>query len=108
MPAPDWEDLGDFLNLDDFAIEAEIAFSAGGTRTIRAIFDDPYAAPALGELTLDSTGPTVSGRESDFAGVGRGDTVTVAGALYDVLQGAEGDGTGWARLPLAPRHGAAT
>jgi len=104
MPAPHWEDRDAFLDADEFAVEAVIALAGGGTRTVRAIFDDPYEGPELGALQLDSTGPRLTAKEEDFAGVTRGDTATVAGIVYDVMGGGRGDGTGMSTLPLAPRH----
>ena len=101
MPSPAWENLDDFLNTDEFAVGAIIAFQAGGIRTVSGIFDDPYMNAGLGEYDMDSSRPRLLCKEPDLVGVDRGDQVTIDGTLYDVLTGPQSDGTGMAILALA-------
>lgn len=101
MPAPAWENLDDFLDLDDFAHAGVVGFQAGGTRTVNGIFDDPYLDAQLGEYAMDSSDPRFTAKESDLVGVRRGDTLVVAGVTYDILTGPQPDGTGMAMLKLA-------
>lgn len=104
MRGPSWESLGDFLQLDDdggFATLAVIQFKDGGTRSVSVLFDDPYLNAQLGEYEADTSQPRISGKESDLAGVQRGDEVTVAGETFDVLTSPQPDGTGWALVAMA-------
>lgn len=104
MRGPSWEDLDDFLQTDDdggFAQTAVIQFQAGGTRTIKVIFDDPYLNAQLGEYEADTSEPRISGKEADLVGVRARDLVTVAGETFDVLTSPQADGTGWAMVTMA-------
>lgn len=99
-----WEDLDDFLDLDDdggFAQSAVVTFNGGGTRTVAVIFDDPYLNAQLGEYEADTSEPRISGKESDLAGIQAGDYVQVAGETFDVVSSPQADGTGWAVVMLA-------
>lgn len=101
MPAPAWDDLAAFVDPIDFGTVAVIRFAAGGTRRVHGIFDDPYLGAKLGEHTRDTRNPTLQMAEADAAGIKRYDTVLIAGAVYDVLTGPQGDGTGMVTLDLA-------
>lgn len=112
MRGPSWENLDNFLLLDDdggFAEIAVIHFQTGGNRPIPVIFDDPYLNAQLGEYEADTSEPRISGKEVDMVGITRGDTVTVAGETFDVLRSPEADGTGWALVRMGrpgDRHAA--
>lgn len=104
MRGPSWENLDDFLQADDdggFANTAVIHFKTGGSRTVKAIFDDPYLDADIGEYVADTSQPRLNGKEVDFAGVTRGDTVTVTGETFDILTSPQADGTGWAIITMA-------
>lgn len=104
MRGPSWENLDDFLQIDDdggFANTAVIHFKTGGSRAVKAIFDDPYMDANIGEYVADSSKPRLNGKEVDFAGVTRGDTVTVTGETFDILTSPQADGTGWAIITMA-------
>lgn len=104
MRGPSWENLDDFLQADDdggFANTAVIHFQTGGSRTVKAIFDDPYMSAEIGEYVADTSQPRLNGKEVDFAGVTRGDTVTVTGETFDILTNPQADGTGWAMFTMA-------
>ena len=107
MPAPSWENLDDFFQSDDdggFAFTATIHSQKGWSRDIVGIFDDPYYNSQIGEYEADGAEPRLTAKESDFAGVLRGDTVTVAGETFDVVRSADPDGTGTACLKLARQN----
>lgn len=109
MPAPSWENLDDFLELDTnggFAFPAVIQSQKGWTRTINAIFDDPYFNSQIGEYEADSSTPRLTAKQTDLEGVLRGDVVTIAGQSYDVERSPEPDGTGMAVLRLATQNAA--
>lgn len=109
MRGPSWENLDDFLQADDdggFANTAVIHFQTGGSRTVKAIFDDPYLMSEIGEYDADTSQPRLNGKEVDFAGVTRGDTVTVTGETFDILTSPQADGTGWAIIKMARQDAA--
>ncbi|MFB9149532.1 head-tail joining protein [Roseovarius ramblicola] len=104
MPlAPDWEDLTEFFDADEFAVEALIARQSGGTLTVLGIFDAPYLNAQIGEYEIDTDQPRLLCRATALPGVLRGDTVTIDGTAYDVMTGPQPDGTGLATLALARR-----
>ncbi|MBF9235584.1 head-tail joining protein [Microvirga alba] len=101
MPKPAWDDLDAFLRDDEFATVATVRLQDGGTRTVRGIFDDPYLNAQLGEYEIDTTRPRLLCKEADVIGVKRGDLVDIDGRVYDVMTGAQPDGTGMALLEMA-------
>lgn len=106
MPAPEWENLDDFLDVDEFATQAVIQLQGGTTRQVVGIYDDPYLNAELGEYDMDTTRPRFTCKLSDVPGVGRGDTLTLHdGTVLDILTGPQPDGTGMALLDLAPQQG---
>lgn len=104
MPKPAWDDLDAFLDGDEFAVKATIRLQEGGTRVVLGIFDDPYLNAQLGEYELDTARPRFTCKEADVIGVQRGDLVDIDGRTYDVLTGAQPDGTGMALLDLAAQQ----
>lgn len=102
MHKPAWDDLDAFFDPADFATPVVVELQDGTVRTFPGIFDDPYLNAQLGEYEADSSRPRVTCRESDVAGMLRGDVVKVAGRTYDLMSAPQGDGTGTASLELAP------
>ncbi len=103
MPSPAWENLDDFLSVDDFATSVLVRLQDGSERVISAIFDDPYLNAQLGEYEMDTSRPRVTCKESDVMGVQRGDVVVLNGKTYDVRSAPQSDGVGVAMLELAPQ-----
>jgi hypothetical protein len=103
MPAPDWEDLGVFLDDGVFAVPITVTRADGTVLTFSGIYEDQYLDAQTGEYRMDSIRPRVWCKETDVPGVARGDTCTVDGTLYDVMTAPQGDGTGMAMLDLAVR-----
>ena len=104
MPSPSWENLDDFLAVDDdggFAVPAIVRFQDGTRKTVNVIFDDAYFNAQLGDYDSDSSQPRITGKESDLVHVRRGDLVKVHGKTYEALTSYEPDGTGMAMVPLA-------
>ena len=104
MPAPAWESLDDFLDVDEFATLATIVYRDKSTGTAKVIFDDPYLNAQLGEFEPESTNPRITGKWADLRLVVRGTEVTVAGETYDAVRGVEPDGSGMATVYLARRN----
>ncbi len=100
-----WEDLDTFLSTDEFAVDAVLSFQGGGSRPVKVIYDEPYLNAQLGEYEADRTEPRANGKSADFAGVTRGDTLTISGTgqVLDILTAPQPDGSGWAVLALATR-----
>lgn len=115
MPAPSWENLDDFLQPDadgGFACTAIITLQVTGeTRTVVGIFDDPYLNADIGEYEADTSAPRFTCKESDVAGVDRGDTWQEAdpktrapvGPVYDIMTMPQSDGAGMAIVRMEPR-----
>lgn len=101
MPAPLWENLDAFLRLDDFAVSATLTPVAGAPRTFPGILDNPYVNAELGDAhDRDTRKWVLTVKESDAAGIVRGDVVTIAGTSYKCLSGPRWDGTGLAMLDM--------
>jgi hypothetical protein len=103
MPAPAWENLFDFLSVDDFATLATLTLQNGTTRQVAGIYDDPYLNAQLGEYETDTSAPRFLCREVDTAGVLRGDELTIGADKFDILSAPHSDGTGMVTLMLAPQ-----
>ncbi|WP_334061741.1 head-tail joining protein [Limimaricola cinnabarinus] len=102
MPTrPAWDDLGAFLQPDEFATVATVTPQGGVSRSVTGIFDEAFLDTAIGEYDLDTTRPRFTGREADLAGLGRGDVAVIDGATFVVLTSPQTDGTGMAVLELA-------
>jgi len=102
MSTPHWDDITDFIDFDDFAINCTLRMQTGMVRKFLGIFDDPYLNSQLGSYESDTNRPTIHCLERDVLGVARGDRVDVDKKSFDVLSAPHVDGTGFAVLELAP------
>jgi hypothetical protein len=113
MSSPAWEDLGEFFQVADFAVQAQLRPGGNGTpRQVVGILDDPIDPAAAGgmisgrrraEFEVDVPRPTFRAKLADVADVRRGDTLTIAGVIWDVLASPRSDGAGVATIDLAVR-----
>jgi hypothetical protein len=109
MPTPDWDNLGDFLDTDEFAVVARITPQVGPARFVNGIFDDKYLNAITGEYEADSSCPRFECKMADVAGLRRGDTwqqwdakaQQPVGDAYALLTEPQPDGTGMAKLEMA-------
>lgn len=101
MPKPDWEDLSVFFNPSEFADKALILRGGQKVAEVLGIFDDPNQVASLGEFDLENPVPRFTCAAEDVAVVNTGDVVSIDGALFDLMQDPELDGTGVAVLVLA-------
>lgn len=107
MAAPDWDDLDDFLDTDDFAVLATITPKVGRVRLVSGIYDDQYMGATAGEYAADSSKPRFNCKLVDVLGLKRGDKIVIPGeGTFSVLNEPEADGTGMANLELARDAGA--
>lgn len=103
MPShPDWDDLDDFLQSEDFASPAVVTLKNGTVLTVMGILENPYQAARLGGFEQDSVRPQFHCKYQDVLLVRRGDTFVIEGKTYDAHKGAEPDGTGMACIDLEP------
>lgn len=103
MPA--WEELGAFLDEDDFGILIDIFLDDGSQLDdVPAIFDDPYLDAQLGEYRFDTTSPRIMVEYERVKAVSRGDVCLIGGVEYNVLTAPQNDGTGLATIQLAPSN----
>lgn len=104
MPAPSWENLDAFLQLDEFAVTAVLSPAEGVSRSVAGIFDDPYLDAQLGEYRLDASAPRFQSSAEALAGLQRGDGVVIDGVEYLALGAPKSDGTGMATLELVKQE----
>lgn len=94
MPAPSWENLGEFFT-DDFTVVVTLA-----GRQVRGHWREHHAEVQLGASMFDRQNPTFVVRESDLSGLTlpRGLAVTVDGRSWQMTGAPQLDGTGLATL----------
>lgn len=109
---PAWDDVGAFIDPDDFGVPAVVSFQAGGTRAIVVLFDDPAAglqftrrAPAsagvqMGGYEGDAEKPRMVGTVAALAGIRKRDSVLIDGKTFGCLTGPQPDGNGCATVSL--------
>jgi len=101
MPSPSWEDLDDFFDGDEFAINAIFRRDQEIVAEVLGIFDDPTFTPSVGDYEHEGRNPTLSIKEVSAVGILSGDTVEVNGKTFDVFEAPEADGTGMTVVNLA-------
>lgn len=79
--ALEFEDLDDFLALDEFAQEVVLG-PVGQQRTIRAIFENGHYAMDDGLAPVSVSSPRLTVKAADVAGVRKGTPVMAAGTQY--------------------------
>lgn len=105
MPALDWEDLGEFLDVDEFATTAQLWRNGVLLRSFPVLFDEPSADAALGDYRHDTTLPTIATSEVNVQGATKGDEIRLGARAFDVMASPEVQGDGWSRLRIAPQMG---
>ena len=101
MATPDWDNLDEFIDPDDFG-QKVIFITQGGIQVpVVGIFDESYLSADLGEYEADSSSPRFTAKTSTVLGIARGDTVTIDGDVYDVMGYAQMDGNGFSVIPLS-------
>lgn len=74
------EDLDVFVNPDDFGIAATWSV---GPKSIYCLFDTAYVDP-LGQF--EGYGPVALVKSADVSGVAQGQTMTIAGTVYTIVE----------------------
>lgn len=93
-------DLPDFLQEDDFAVEATLFPGEAGERTIYGLFDNDHFEVETGAtIGISSTRPSLLAQMADIADVVQGSAVRVESVDYKVID-ISPDGTGLVDLVL--------
>jgi len=93
------EDLDQFFDDDDFAVEAVFTRGADTIATCLVIFDVPTEFVEMGEVSVSADRPFCYAKSADVADVKRGDTCTIDSVDYTVTL-PKPDGTGVTRIEL--------
>ncbi len=93
------QDLAGFFDTDAHGETATITINGSGS-SISVIFNNEYfgIAPDIG-VEIESTSPVVTGRSSDMTNVENGDTITISGVTYNIVN-VQPDGQGITQLIL--------
>jgi hypothetical protein len=94
------EDLSQFFEEDDFAVQSVIKTAAGETvRTISVIFNTPTQEVAVFDTGVESNLPLVQCLTSDLDGVTKSHTMAINAVDYRISD-REDDGTGISTVQL--------
>lgn len=104
MPQPEWEDLSDFFDPDEFADTARITRDGQDVAQILGVFDDPSQVSQLGEYEHDHQTPIFLCPETAAADIQADDVATIDGIAYDVMKSPQRDGTGLVTLILSEQN----
>jgi hypothetical protein len=93
------ENLTQFFEVGDFAVEAVIKDGSTAVRTISVIFNDPRQDVAIFDSAVESNLPFALCRTSDLEDVEHGFTMAIGGAVYRIVEN-QSDGTGVSTVQL--------
>ena len=87
------EDLSQFFEIDDFAVEAVITLSNNTQKTVKVIFDKIPTTSILEDTAIVSDGPKFIAATADLNGVKEHNQALIGGKTYKVAEVSD-DGTG--------------
>ena len=93
------QDLSVFTDTGVFGVPAQAVTRHGEVVTLQVIFDNGYAAGAVGFSGMASTQPSAMARSADVADLAVGGSIDVNGVAYLVAE-IQPDGTGMVTLLL--------
>jgi hypothetical protein len=99
------ENPDEFLDTDDFAVEAVFTVSTGASRTVKVIFNTPTQSVEIYDTAIEAEAPFLTCKTSDVErspAVTRGTAVRVSGKEFTVANIAD-DGTGFSTVFLKTR-----
>ncbi len=103
MSAEQDADRAAFFSRADFGEEAIYAAAAGGAGVLNGLFDDPHLSVVFDQAETSDARPSFLCRAADLpagaAAGAAGDTLTVRGATYDVVD-LRPDGQGMTLITL--------
>lgn len=100
MPAPAWEDLDEFLALDEFATTATFTTMGNQVRQVVGIFDEAYFNADIGEYDIATAEPRFTCKQAQVAGLKKHDGCSIGGVQYTLDHDPHPDGTGMAVVML--------
>lgn len=95
------EDLAQFFEQDDFAVEAVIKNGSTVIRTISVIFNTPTQEVAIFDTSAGVNAPFVQCQTSDLSGITGSHTMTINSVVYRISE-QDNDGTGISTVQLKP------
>ena len=93
------EDLSQFFDTDDFAVEAVFSRDGNNIATVKVICDSPTEAIQFEQVEVAADNPFCTAKTSEIASVRRRDTATIGDVAYKVTA-IKHDGTGVTRIDL--------
>jgi hypothetical protein len=93
------EDIAQFFEENDFAVESVVKNGSTVIRTISVILNTPTQETAIFDAGVELNLPFVQCRTSDLAGVRHGFTMTISSVNYQIIA-REDDGTGVSTVQL--------
>lgn len=94
-------DRAAFVNPDEFGLSGTYALAGGGSSTVNGAFQEDIAAGVAANVSLAAPVPGFLCRTIDLpAGAKSGDTLTVAGRRFRVLNLHDPDATGMTTIRL--------
>lgn len=87
-------DLDDYFT--DFGVSASFSHAGGAPSTVTVIFDNAFQFLE----GVQSTSPTVTCKTTDVATAIQGDTLTIGGTVFNIIE-VQPDGTGITTLLLS-------
>jgi len=94
------EDLSVFFS-DDFAQEITAITQSGESFVFKGIFDDAFFNPEIGEMDAETTQPRIQTSRENTRRLNRGDSVSINGANYRVIESQPEAGENTATIILA-------
>jgi hypothetical protein len=91
------EDLDNFFDLDDFAVDCEI--NTNPRRTIKVILSTPSEEVTEYEQAVEAGGKFIKCKSADIVGVRDGNLATIDGTVYKIRTKTD-EGAGTSRLYL--------
>lgn len=93
------ENLNQFFETNDFAVDAVINYGSNQTRDLKVIFETPSQSVEIYDTAIEADAPRLSCKTSDLSQVKQYDTVTVQSNTYKIERISH-DGTGISFLYL--------
>jgi hypothetical protein len=93
------ENLNQFFETNDFAVDAVINYGSNQTRDLKVIFETPSQSVEIYDTSIEADAPRLSCKTSDLNQVKQYDTVTLQNSTYKIER-INHDGTGISFLYL--------
>lgn len=102
MPAPSWENPGDFLSPNDFGTTATFTLADGSViAAVPGIFDDAVMNAQTGEYDMAAGIPRYTCPYAAVAMLKRRDEAVIDGRTFTLMHDPRPDGTGWCSIEFA-------